>query len=135
MNSVQKQYFREIKDLLPCSARQRRRCVMKLEDTVSSFLERDPNATLEDLHEAFGSPESIAEAFLERLSPEEFSKRLSAKWNIAISIIAIVALLAIVLSVVSIVFANDIHNYHNGYFVDTRSELPSNFSISPVETY
>ena len=134
MNSVQKQYFREIKDLLPCNARQRRRCVMELEDTVSSFLEDNPDATLDDLHEAFGSPESIAEAFLEQLSPEEFSKKISRKKQMCFGII-IFPVLAIILGVVALDIARSVHEIQTGHFADYVEDTTEPPVVSHVKVY
>lgn len=49
MNDVKKQFFREIKRLLPCNAKEKNRCIMDLERDVDDFLENCPSATLEVL--------------------------------------------------------------------------------------
>ena len=135
MNDIKKQYFREIKRLLPCNAKEKNRCIMDLERDVDDFLENCPSATLEALCAAIGTPQSIAESFLERIDPEQLSHKLSAKRKIAIGVIAVVAALAIAIGVIAVVFADDLHNYHNGYVVDFYEELPSGVLPSPLEAY
>lgn len=135
MNDVKKQYFREIKRLLPCNAKEKNRCIMDLERDVDDFLENCPSATLEVLCAAIGTPQSIAESFLERIDPEQLSHMMSAKRKIAIGVVAIVTALAIAIGIVVVVFANDLHNYHNGYDVDIHYELPSDTIPSPLEEY
>lgn len=135
MNDVKKQYFREIKRLLPCNAKEKKRCIMDLERDVDDFLENCPSATLEVLCAAIGTPQSIAESFLERIDPEQLSHKMSAKRKIAIGVVAVVTALAIAIGIVVVVFANDLHNYHNGYDVDFCEELTSVVLPSPLEAY
>ena len=135
MNDVKKQYFREIKRLLPCNAKEKKRCIMDLERDVDDFLENCPSATLEVLYAAIGTPQSIAESFLERIDPEQLSHKMSAKRKIAIGVVAVVTALAIAIGIVVVVFAYDLHNYHNGYDVDIHYELPSDTIPSPLEEY
>ena len=135
MNDVKKQYFREIKRLLPCNAKEKKRCIMDLERDVDDFLENCPSATLEVLYVAIGTPQLIAESFLERIDPEQISHKMSAKRKIAIGVIAVVAALAIAIGIVVVVFADDLRNYHNGYDVDIHYELPSDTIPSPLEEY
>lgn len=92
-------------------------------------------ATLEALCAAIGTPQSIAESFLERIDPEQLSHKMSAKRKIAIGVIAVVAALAIAIGIVVVVFADDLRNYHNGYDVDIHYELPSDTIPSPLEEY
>ena len=135
MNDAKKQYFREIKRLLPCNAKEKKLCIMDLERDVDDFLENCPSATLEVLCAAIGTPQSIAESFLERIDPEQLSHKVSAKRKIAIGVIAVVAALAIAIGIVVVVFADDLRNYHNGYDVDIHYELPSDTIPSPLEEY
>ena len=92
MNDEKKQYFREIKRLLPCNAKEKKLCIMDLERDVDDFLENCPGATLEALCAAIGTPQSIAESFLERIDPEQLSHKMSAKRKIAIGVIAVDAI-------------------------------------------
>jgi hypothetical protein len=131
MNNMQKQFFQEIKRLLPCDAKQKKRCVRELENDVASFIECNPDATMTDLYEAIGHPQAIAESFLERMNPEQLARKLSAKRKIAIGVISTMAILAIVLGILAITFADDIHNFHQGYYVDSLVELPSGVEPPP----
>ena len=70
MNDVKKKYFQEIKRLLPCNAKEKNRCIRELESDVDDFLENCPSTTFEVLCAAIGTPQSIAESFLERIDPE-----------------------------------------------------------------
>ena len=131
MNDTLKQYLQDVKILLPCSSREKQRCITELEADASAFLENHPNATLEELYSAIGSPQSIAESFMARTDPEQLSHRLSAKRKIAIGVVLIVAALAIVVGTLVAVTAYKRHNFYDGYFVDTVEELPSNAEPVP----
>lgn len=137
MNDVKKQYFQEIKRLLPCNAKEKNRCIMELERDVDDFLEYCPSTTFDILCAAIGTPQSIAESFLERIDPEQLSHKVSAKRKIAIGVVAVVAMLAITLGVIAVAFADDIHQYFNGYYVDRLDVdeyevLPSDAESTPV---
>lgn len=118
MNETLKQYLLEVKRLLPCSSSEKKRCIMELETDISAFLENHPNASLEDLYVAIGSPESIAKSFIARIDPKQLSHRLSSKRKIAIGVIAIIAFLAVVVGAVAVSVANDVHDVQNGHFTE-----------------
>jgi hypothetical protein len=98
------QYFREVKKLLPCSAKEKKRCMIELESDVSAYLDSKPNASLRDLYADIGSPESIADSFLSRLTPKQLTRRLIAKCKLVAGIACTVALLATALSVLDFLF-------------------------------
>jgi hypothetical protein len=98
------QYFREVKKLLPCSAKEKERCVIELESDVSAYLENKPNASLKDLYADIGSPESIADSFLSRLTPKQLTKKLIAKCKLVAGIACAVALMATALNILSCLF-------------------------------
>ena len=137
MNDVKKQYFQEIKRLLPCNAKEKNRCIRELESDVDDFLEYCPSSTFEVLCAAIGSPQSIAESFLECIDPEQISHKVSAKRKIAIGVIVVVALLAIVLGLIAFAFADELQSYFDGFYVDRvdveeYSTLPSDSDNSPM---
>lgn len=118
MSDMLVQYFRDVKKLLPCSPKEKQRCIDELEADVTAFLEHRPNASLAEIYDSVGSPESIAESFMSRISPQELSRKVSTKRCIAIGVIVIVALLAVVIGAVAIRIAHDVQDIHEGYFVE-----------------
>ena len=56
-------YFREIKALLLCSKEQKDELLLGLKSDVEDFIEEHPDATLQDLKDHFGTPESIADSY------------------------------------------------------------------------
>lgn len=137
MNTVLKQYLQEIKMLLPCDEKQKKRCIAELEVDISSYLESNPDATLDDLYAVFGTPQSTAESFLECVDLGQLSHKISAKRKIAIWVIAILAALAIALGFIAYVFADDLQSYFEGFYVDQvdvdeYSTLPLDTGSSPI---
>lgn len=140
MNDVKKQYFREIKRLLTCNAKEKQRCIMELERDVDDFIEYCPSATFEVLCAAIGSPHEVAKSFLESTDPEQLSRSLSAKRKIVIGVVAVVAMLAIALSIMAFMFTDDLHDFSRGYFVEDMELFdtpPSNAEPlpSPITEY
>lgn len=135
MNDVKKQYFREIKRLLPCNAKAKKRCIMELKSDVEDFLGYCPDATFDALCSAIGSPQAVAKSFLEDTDPEQISHKVSAKRKIIIGVVAVIAVLAIILSVIAFLFLDELTNYHHGYYVEYCDELPSAVLPSAISEY
>ena len=137
MNNKLEQYIREVNQLLPCSAKEKKRCIAELKADASAYLEQNPDASWDELYEAVGSPHSIAQAFMAHLGPEQLSHRMSIKRKIVIGVISIAAILAIIVGSLVAVTAYKRHDFYNGYFVDTVDELPLDAepTNSPVVEY
>lgn len=135
MNSVQKQYFREIKGLLSCSSAQKKFYLTELDSSVGFFLQKYPEASLHDLYTAFGDPHSIADSFLEQTNSDEYRHRLSLKRKIAIGVISIVAILAVVIGILAFLFTGTLQDFYDGYYVDDVAAydiLPSDAETNPT---
>ena len=119
MDDIKRKYFLEIKRLLPCDVKEKKRCIKELEYDVDEFLENSPSATFEAMCKALGSPQEVARSFLESTDPERLSCKVSAKRRIAIGVVAVVAMLAVALGLMAFIFADDLHDYRGGYAVET----------------
>lgn len=125
MNDQAKRYLREVKGLLPCSRREKRRYIAELEVDVVSYLQGCPDASMADLYHHFGEPKAVAQEFMAQLSPELLSRKMSVKRMIAIGVISIVSILVIVFGVLAYYYADSIDKFVNGYYVDTIDVIPS----------
>lgn len=134
-NIALKQYLHEVRKLLPCSSTQKKRYLAGLSESIQPYLLEHPDATCDNLYVAFGTPASIVEDYLSNADVVQVSKKFSIKHRIVVGVILIVALLAIALGIIAFVFADDLHDYHNGYDVEFREELPSAVLPSPLEEY
>ena len=131
MTDTLAQYFRDVKKLLPCSAKEKQRCIDELEADVTAFLEHHPNASLPEIYDSVGSPESIAKSFMDRISPNELSHKLSAKRKIVVGILAIAIVLATIVTVLVAVTANKRQDFYEGYYVETFDSAPDNADPTP----
>lgn len=118
------QYFRDVKKLLPCSAKEKQRCIDELEADVTAFLEHHPDASLTEIYDSIGSPESIAKSFMDRVSPNELSHKLSAKRKIVVGILAIALVLAAIVASLAAVTTHMRQDFYDGYYVETIIMVP-----------
>ena len=125
------QYFRDVKKLLPCSAKEKQRCIDELEADVTAFLEHHPVASLTEIYDSIGSPESIAKSFMDRVSPNELSHKLSAKRKIVVGILAIALVLAAIVASLAAVTTHMRQDFYDGYYVETIDSIPENADPTP----
>ena len=125
------QYFRDVKKLLPCSAKEKQRCIDELEADVTAFLGHHPDASLTEIYDSIGSPESIAKSFMDRVSPNELSHKLSAKRKIVVGILAIALVLAAIVASLAAVTTHMRQDFYDGYYVETIDSIPENADPTP----
>lgn len=106
-----RKYLKEIQELLVCSAKERRRFIKEFESNIDDYISDDPEASIEDLRNAMGSPQEIAEGFIANVSPKDVVKRTSFS-KAMIVIASLVAIFIIIISVFAVV-----DNYITNHFV------------------
>ena len=124
MNQAVKQYLKEIKKQLPCSASQKKRYMEHITDSVSDYVGQHSDCNFEELCKAFGTPEEIADAYISDLSADEFSKKTSTKKVVLVSIVLGVILVGVV-AFASVQIAIAKSDLANGYYYHVVYELPS----------
>ena len=92
-------YFREIKALLLCSKEQKDELLLGLKSDVEDFIEEHPDATLQDLKDHFGTPESIADSYQSTVGESEIRKKFHYSRRIAYIVGAAVSVLFLVIFV------------------------------------
>ena len=95
MNAL-KEYYRSIQKLLPCSLCQKRKLMKDIRCSVDSFLQEHPDATFETVSAHFGTPQQIAESYIEEMSPQELQQQAKVKKRI-VGIIAAAAACALLI--------------------------------------
>lgn len=95
MNPYRKQICRA-KRRLVCSRASKKAFVKRCEHDIQLFLEENPGGTVDDVAEAFGSPEEMARNFMETLDEQEIA---SAK-KVRKGLIVAAAVLGVVMSVI-----------------------------------
>lgn len=110
-----KQYLNQIKKLLVCKGTQRKQFMNSFSDNVDEYLNDNPDADFAQLQKDMGTPQEIADAFLENESAVDVKKRMSfVKWLI-IGIIIVILMLVITLVIELI----DAYKAHRGYAEET----------------
>ena len=111
-------YYREIRSYLPCSEKLKKSILSRLEETVNSYLDENPEADFTQLESHFGTPRQIADSYIGELSVTEISEKLQIRKRILITICAVcAAILAIWLIVVGIAMINEL-GAANGHIIE-----------------
>lgn len=89
------QYERLLKKQLRCTTAVRKRLLEKFRGALLVFLEETPDPNLNQLREAFGPPEEMAQVLMTEVSPEERAEycRNRRIWRIVAGVIAVVFVL------------------------------------------
>ena len=114
MNEINKQlqeYYREISKHVICPGKLKKEFLNQLKDDIDCFISDNPEATIEDVKENFGTAKAIAESFMQGMDVSGLKKKLNISKMIFIAlVIALVIYAAFV--VISLV---DVHNEAHGY--------------------
>lgn len=125
-----KQYLNQIKKLLVCKGSQRKKFLNSFADNMDEYLKDNPDADFAKLQEDMGTPQEIADAFLENESASQIKKRMSfVKWIIIGVVFALLLLIAMI--VIEVI---DGHKQHDGFGLETLVEEVTNEDGSVVET-
>ena len=83
-------YLKQIKKRLVCKGAQRKAFVASFEDNLEEYLKANPEADFAQLQNDMGTPEEIADGFLENESASRIKNRMSISKCFAIGIAAFV---------------------------------------------
>ena len=96
MNRELKRYYRDIRHCLPGAAKQKKQLIETLWQSISAYIEENPQATILEVRAHFGTPQQIADAYLEEMSTPEVIKKIKIR-KMVISIICTAAALALLM--------------------------------------
>lgn len=113
-----KQYLNQIKKLLVCKGNQRKQFLNSFEDNMDEYLRDNPDADFTQLEKDMGTPQEIANAFLENEEASKIKKRMNFKKWIIAAIIIIILMVATMIVLALI----DAHNAHHGYIEHSISD-------------
>jgi len=114
-----KKYLRSVKKLLHCPRTQRNEFLRQLETNIYFFISESEVEDMEEVIKEFGSPEEIAQNFLDECNSKAVSRSIRFKQMTSRFITAIVLIAAIALVSIYLIDLIDHINYRDGYFVDT----------------
>ena len=76
-NKERNQYINQIKKLLFCSSKERKKFLKEFNDNIDDFLKDNSEASIDELQEAMGTPQEIADGFLGNADTKAIKKRTS----------------------------------------------------------
>lgn len=117
-----RQYLKSISDLLLCKPKKRKQFMSDFSNSIDDFLQNNPDASINDLEKALGTPQEIAEEFMADVSPKDVKKRVSIA-RIAIIPITVGALIIVAVCVLLIIDAYKNHNSHGEVYIIDKGTM------------
>ena len=111
-NKERKHYINQIKKLLFCSSKERKKFLNEFNDNIDDFLKDHPDASIDDLQKNMGTPQEIAEGFLGNADTKAIKRRTSV-----VRVLIIIGAAALLIFAVTLLFLwLDAHNDHYGNY-------------------
>ncbi len=107
-----KKYYSRIDRLILCDRKQKKEFLCQFKESVKDFISDTPEATMEDIEKAFGTPESIGGSFIENTDSIKIKKQIQLKKVLVIAVVIALIIYALFV-VISLV---DVHTEAHGYF-------------------
>ena len=116
-----RQYLGAVKKDVRCSAKRKRVFLTELEAELREFAQEMPDLTMEQLTDAFGTPQKQAQDFMETLDAKEIKKAFSWKHMILIAVVAVVVVWLIAVVAMWFDGHKQVNGYGKEYYVDENS--------------
>lgn len=117
-----KQYLNQIEKLLVCKGAQRKQFLNSFEDNMDEYLRDNPDADFAQLQKDMGTPQEIANAFLENEDASKIKKRMTFKKWIILGIVCVL-IITVVFFVCTFI---DSYKARRGSFNNTVTEHVEN---------
>lgn len=98
-NSALRQYYRKIRNFLPCAGKLKKRILFEIQSNVNKYLENCPDADIQQVEGHFGSPQSIAAAYVDDMNTEELLQALCIRKKIISAIISCIMAILLMWSI------------------------------------
>lgn len=86
-------YCRAVKGWLPCDAKQKRRILEKIRLDVTGYLEESPDADIAAIQARFGTPQTIASAYVDDMDTAKLLHSLRVRKRIITIVAAAMAVI------------------------------------------
>ena len=124
-----RQYLRETKKNVACSAKRKRAFLAELETDLRELAQETDNLTPEQLTKTFGTPQQQAQDFMETLDANEVKKAFG--WKKIVLVAAVAMMMIWLIGIVIVVI--DGHRSANGYSVEEEYEVATDENGSYTE--
>ena len=123
MNKSVKKYLHRVRGWLPCTRRMKNDIMARIEDSLLSWAQENPNCDYPDIEARFGKPEKIAADYVDNLGTAELLKNLHIKKKIVTIVTAVAVTIALIWAIgVTVVVVDAINTTHNSYIVTTYTD-------------
>ena len=95
-----REYLKQVRRALPCPAALKKQVLTGLGEDISRYIQEHPDADGQALAGVFGTPEQIAQTYIDTLSAEELAAALRKRskiWRAVIAIVGACALLCLLI--------------------------------------
>ena len=124
-------YLRQVKKELRCSAKQKRAFLAELETGLRELAQDSSDLTIDQLTNAFGTPQQQAQDFMETLDAKEIKKAFTWKKLVLIGVLAVVLIWLVAVVTLWI----DGHTQNHGRGEEYLIDGDSNYVVISEEYY
>ena len=109
-------YCRRVRRCLPCPGKLKKQIMDSIWTQINLFLEKNPTADMTAIQQHFGTPQQIAAAYIDEMTPAEILRKFKIKRTV-ITIVCAAAALALLLWAGTLAAALlDLHDTTNGTY-------------------
>ena len=112
-----KKYLRQVRSLLPCNLREKKRMLSDLQGRIGDYLEANPDADFSAVEAHFGTPQQIATAFVDEMGTAELLLKLRVRKRVIRVTAAFMAAILLGIFTFYTVALIDFYNKTNGYLI------------------
>ena len=115
-NPYVRRYLREIQKSMPCRGKRRKGILVQVEASVLEYAMENPDLDYGEIVARFGTPQQIAESYLDELEKPELARQLRINKSI-VGIVSLLALTVVLLWTGVVISAKAEHDsWMNGHF-------------------
>ena len=111
-----RRYLREIQKIMPCRGKRGKGILVQVEASVREYAVENPDLNYKEIVARFGTPQQIAESWLDEMEKPELARQLRINKRI-VGIASLLALTIVLLWAVVVISAKEEHDsWMNGHF-------------------
>lgn len=95
-NTVLKRYIQGVSAELPCTGKAKKHIISQLQDSVSGYLEQNPDADFISVQAHFGSPQEIATGYVDAQDTPNLLKKMRTKKKVIAIVSGIMAVILLI---------------------------------------
>ena len=99
-NCALRRYYREIRSFLPVSRKQKNKVIADLQGSIDAYLDANPEADMQAIQAHFGTPNSIAAAYVDNADTADLLRDLRVRKKILAAVFAGVLVVVLILTAV-----------------------------------